>query len=301
MSLKHLRGLDLNLLLALDALLDERSVTRAATRAGVTQSGMSRSLGRLRALLKDPILVRAGGGMLLTPRAEELQPELREALRRLDAVMGREPAFDPSTARRAFRVATADYTMVVLVPALLARLEREAPGVELVAGPLPSPLEGELLSGALDVAVAPPRPSSPGMVWTRLFADRNVCIAGRGPPGKSLSLEAYCSLPHLVVSAQGRASRVDEVLERRGLRRRVALRVPSFLLAPLLVARSDLVATVPARVAQRVAGPLSLRVYELPLPLPEFTVALGWHERFREDPAHAWFRRTVVAAARESA
>jgi len=121
---------------------------------------------------------------------------------------------------------------------------------------------------------------------------------GHPVAGRSLSLEAFCALPHVVVSPEGRGSAIDEALGRRGLRRRPALRVPSFLVAPWVVAGSDLVTTLPARLARRFAEVLSLRILEPPLPLPDFALALGWHERVREDPSHAWFRRVVAAVAR---
>jgi DNA-binding transcriptional LysR family regulator len=271
----HLRQMDLNLLVALDALVEEGSVTRAARRVGLTQSAMSRALGRLRAHLGDPLLIRAGARMVLTPRAEGLGPALRGALQELEAIVTRGPTFDPASTRRTFRVATADYGMAVVVPALLGRL----------------------------AVLAPRRRSSPGLVWTRLFTERNVCLVRRNHTsvGRTLSLEAYCALPHVVVSPEGRGSVVDEALERRGLERRVALRVPSFLVAPLVVADSDMIATTASRVARRFAEALSLRILEPPIPLPEFALALGWHERVREDPAHAWFRRLVAAVARDLA
>jgi DNA-binding transcriptional LysR family regulator len=191
--------------------------------------------------------------------------------------------------------------MAVLIPPLLRRLRAEAPGVDLTITPIPGELDGALESGPLDAVIAPRRKSSPGLVWTRLFGERNVCLVRKDHPavGRTLSLEAYCALPHVVVSPEGRGSAVDEALRRRGLRRRVALRVPSFLFAPLVVAETDLVATTAARVARRFAEVLPLRVLEPPLPQPEFALALGWHERLRQDPAHAWFRRLVAEVARE--
>lgn len=296
--------MDLNLLLALDALVAERSVTLAARRMRLTQPAMSRALGRLREHFGDPLLVRAGRGMVLTPRAEALGPPLRQALLGLEAVVAEQPDFDPRRSRRTFTVATADYGMAVLVPPLLGRLGMEAPAVDLTVLPIPADLGGELESGRIDAVIAPKRPSAPGLVWSRLFAERNVCLVRDGHPrvGRTLSLERFCDLLHVFVSPEGRpVSVVDEALERRGLSRRIALRVGSFLVAPLVVAESDLIATTASRIAARFTGPLALRILAPPIDLPEFTLAIGWHERVRRDPGHAWFRALVASVARELA
>jgi DNA-binding transcriptional LysR family regulator len=151
------------------------------------------------------------------------------------------------------------------------------------------------------VAIAPKRSSSPGLIWTPLFSEGFLTLARAGNPKirKTLSLEAYCSLSHVFVSPEGRAgSVVDEALGRLGRKRHVALTVGSFLAVPLVVADSDLLATTAARIAQRFAAAFPLQIFRPPLELPRFTLALAWHERFRKDPAHVWFRSLVAEVGR---
>jgi DNA-binding transcriptional LysR family regulator len=292
--------MDLNLLLSLHALIEEASVSRAAARVGITQPAMSRALGRLREHLGDAILVRTGRGMRLTPRAASLAVSLRALLTELDALVGARPSFDPASARRTFEVATADYGAAVLLPPLLDRLARVAPGVGVRIHPVPEDLAPALEAGRFDVAVIPRRDDAPGMIWTRLFAERFVCLARRGHPriGRRLSLDVFCELGHVVVAPTGRpGSAVDELLARRGRARRIAAQVPSFLVAPLLVAGSDLIVTTPARIADRF-GELGLSTHPPPIEVPGFTIAVGWHERFRAEPGHAWFRGVVADVGR---
>ncbi len=298
MPLVHLDRLDLNLLLALDTLLEERSVTRAARRVGLTQPAMSRALSRLRASLADDLLVRSGRALAPTPRALALGPRLHRALERLEAAVVAEPRFDPAAARRTFHLATADYGMAVVVPLLLERLAVEAPQVDIVVHPQAEGDDEALADGRLDALVVPRRRSPPGFVWTELLTDDRVCLVRRDHPtvGKTLSLSQYCALGHVFVTPALQSSGiVDRALARRGLRRRVAVRVPSFLVAPLVVARSDLVATVAGRVARLFGDRFPVRALPAPVELPPVTVSLAWHERMRRDAGHVWFRRLVAS------
>jgi DNA-binding transcriptional LysR family regulator len=289
--------LDLNLLVALDALLRERSVTRAARRVGLTQPSMSRALGRLRLMFGDALFVRSGGGLVPTPRALALQPELREALERLASAIEDQP-FEPAVAERSFHLSTADYGMAVLAPRLTARLSAEAPSVRLVLHAQSEGDGGALVEGRLDALVLPRGPTTPGCIWTRLFSDEFVCLVRRDHPsvGTDLSLAQYCALGHVFVSpALESAGVADRALARRGLRRRVVVVVPSFLVAPVVASESDLVATVPSRIAELFVGRLPVRAVPVPLSLPAVTVSIAWHERMRRDPAHSWFRRVLVS------
>lgn len=300
MTRTHLSSLDLNLLLALDALLQERHVTRAASRMSLTQSAMSRALARLRATFDDPILVRSGRGMVLSPRAHALAAPLRRALDELDVIVGERPSFDPASAARTFQIATVDYAASLVLPALLARLAQEAPRVNLAIQPIPQDIDAALEGGTLDLVVAPRRRSAPGLVWRRIYSEPFVTLVREGHPGvgKALTLHQFCSLPHIVVAPEGRpGSNVDDALTRRGLQRRVALRLPSFLTAPLLVAQSDLILTTTESLARRFAELLPLRVLVPPVPLAPCTLAIAWHEKQRADPAHAWLRHAIAEAA----
>lgn len=296
--------MDLNLLRVLDVLLEDQSVTRAAARLGLTQPAVSRALGRLRAHFEDGLLARAGHRMVLTPRARALAQPLREALLGLDAAVRAGPSFAPDRCRRTFQIATIDYGVALLIPALMRRLTALAPHAGLAVTTQREDFSAALEAGTLDAVVAPRRAASAGIVWRKLFSDRFVCVVRAGHPrvGRRLTLDRYCELSHLAVSPQGRGpSGADEALAKLGRRRLVALRAPSFLAAPLLVAQSDLVLTTPERIVRSFVESLRLRVLEPPLALPGLTVSLAWHERVRRDPEHTWFRERLTEAAREVA
>lgn len=301
MSEMHEWPVRLERLAALDALLGTGSVTAAARRLGLSQPAMSRLLGRLREELQDPLLVRAGRGLVPTPRALALAPALHAALEAVRQAVAPPEAFSPATSRRTWRLATADYATAVLVAPLLERLAKEAPGMQVSTVPLTASAAVELVQGEVDAVLCPPRDLGAGLVWSRLLRDDWVAVLRGGHPSggaRQLTLEALCTTPQVFVAPSGQASGVlDVALARLGRRRQVALTVPSFLLAPVVVARTGLLGVVPRRVAAALAGPLGLEVLELPLPLPGLAVASGWHERSRRDPAHQWFRRQLVAVA----
>ncbi len=307
MTLAHvprLSAIDLNLLVQLDALLAEAHVTRAASRAGVTQSAMSRALARLRELLADPILVRTGRGMVPTARALALAAPLRRALTELEAVVLERPTFDAQTSKRIFTLATSDFAEALLLPPLRARLSREAPQVDVAVVRAGRDPGGALEDEEIDLAVSPHRGSAPALVWRHLFHEDFICMARKGHPElrgkKRLSLERFLALPQVMIAPDGKPGSVlDDELARLGKRRRVALRVPSFLVAPLVVAESDLIGTFPARLARRMARALPLQLFPTPLALPGFDILTAWHERFRQDAGHAWFRRVLTEVAAE--
>jgi DNA-binding transcriptional LysR family regulator len=301
----HLGAFDLNLVVALDALLAERSVTRAATRIGVTQSAASHALSRLRKLTGDELLVRARDGMVPTIRAEAMRAPLRRALEDLTGTLSSSRAFDPKTARLRAFVGASDYTELVLLPGIMARLVREAPGVELrVLMPGHDPAS-ELASGKLDFVVMPwaPGEEAQGIRGRQLLRERFVCIARRAHPlakTRTLSLSSFAAAAHALVSPWGMdGGYVDDALARLGLQRKVAVAVPHFLAAPHIIASSDLLLTVAERIAEVVAGPLDLAVLAPPpeLELAGFTLSILWHERTHDDPARRWLRDAIVAEA----
>jgi DNA-binding transcriptional LysR family regulator len=301
----HLGAFDLNLLVALDALLTERSVTRAAARIGITQSAASHALSRLRRLTGDELLVRGRDGMVPTLRADAMRAPLRRALDDITGTLSPARAFDPKTARLRAFIGASDYAELVLLPGIMARLMREAPGVELrvlVPGHDPA---SELAAGKLDfvIMLLPPGDAGQGIRGRRLFSDRFVCITRRGHPlakTKTLSLSSFARAAHALISPWGmEGGYVDDALARLGLQRKVAVAVPHFLVAPHIVASSDLLLTVAERVADVVAGPLGLVVLAPPqeLDLTGFTLSILWHERTHEDPARRWLREVIVAEA----
>ncbi|RKG91331.1 LysR family transcriptional regulator [Corallococcus terminator] len=297
-----LAGINLNLLVALDALLKEAHVTRAAARVGLTQSAMSHALGQLRELLDDALLIRGRGGMVLTPRAEQLAAPLRRGLVELQRALRNEPAFEPATASRRFTVATRDYFGSALLPSALELLGREAPGVDLTVLHVENTTYPALLeSGEVDlVVVTPPVETGPGLRQQKLFTEDFVCVVRKGHPRvrKTLDLDTYVKLSHVLISPRGDGvGAVDRVLAQRGLPpRRIALRVPYFLIAPLVVTRSDHVLTAPRRLIAAFSQAYPLQVFAPPLPVPSFDMIQVWHERFDGDPAHQWLRGFVARA-----
>jgi DNA-binding transcriptional LysR family regulator len=304
MNVDHVDEMDLNLLVALDALLGAGSVTEAARRCGVTQSAMSHSLARLRSLVGDPLLVRTHAGMAPTPRARALAQPLARALAELRSVVRTGTEFDAASSRRVFALASPDYSAFLLMPPLLERLGREAPGVEIISRPAPPSPAEPLEEERIDIALTPyPEPRST-LVAQKLFTERFVCVVRRGHPAvgktqRKLDLATFTSLGHVQIAPRGsRGGVVDDQLAKLGKTRHVALRVADFLVAPAVVARSDLVLTLPARVARATAGPHGLRVLDPPFAVPGFSVYQVWHERRRHEPGHAWLRGVLAEVAR---
>ncbi|WP_437680694.1 LysR family transcriptional regulator [Sorangium sp. So ce131] len=296
----NLSTVNLNLLVALDALLAERHVTRAAARVGVTQSAMSNALRQLRALFGDPLFVRGRRGVTPTPRALALAEPVRRGLATLAEAFA-EPRFDPASAERTVVLAASDYVELVLLPPLLARLARDAPGIRLEVRPwglheVPDTLargEVDLVLGYFDRV--PPRHGR-----TRLFEERFVCIARRGHPRirARLTTKAWVETPHVVVSERDDGpTGVDRALAAHGLRRTVGVRVSHFLLVPALVAQTDLVAALSRRVAEPFAASFGLRIYPPPIALPAAKVGMVWHERLEADPGHTWLRGVIADVA----
>lgn len=308
--MEALRAVDVNLFVAFDALARERNVTRAAERMGVTQSAMSHTLRRLRALFDDPLLVRGEGGMVLTPRAEALVVPLRAGLVSLSRALHAPGAFDAAHARRAFRIASPDLFDVLVLPGLLRRFAQVAPGVDLAVVPMPSTPGAALETGELDLVVQPHLVDGShdydfaavgGLQRRTLFRDRLRCFVREGHPAiprrGGLSMKRYVALGHVLVSPRGEgAGLVDRALAERDATRRVTVRVPQFSTALAILEQSDLVLTAPSALA-RVAG----RAVSLapPVALPEHAVAMLWHPRFTEDPAHRWLREQLVAVTRD--
>jgi len=301
----QLKAVDLNLVLALDALLAERHVTRAATRLGISQSAASHALGRLRALFADPLLVRGPRGtMIPTPRAELLAPALHRVLVDLEGVLRGGPAFEPATARRTFRIGASDYVELVLLPRLLERLGRVAPGIDVWVHTFADHGDDALAAGVLDVVLGPPRGTarSAGSYEKVLFDETFTCIVRAAHPlaDARMTLARYCAAPHLLVAPRGTpGSVVDDALAAVGRSRRIAAAIPHFLVVPYVIAGTDLVATLASRVAAMFSETLALVCMPPPLAIPKFQIALAWHERNHHDAPHRWFREQLVAVAAE--
>jgi len=310
-----LRGLDLNLVLALHALLVERHVTRAAKRLGLTQSATSHALARLRTKLRDPLLVRAGKRMVVSPRAEAMLGPLERALADIAHIVASPAPFDPASARMRFTIGANDFIELVLLPKLLARIWSEAPGIDVRIIREPRPWGESLSEGQADLVMGLPQHDIPdfdipaigtatpsGILKKRLFRERFVCVMRKGHPcaRRRLDLDTFVSLPHALVSPRGQAGAVvDIALARLGKRRRVAIELPHFLTAPHIVQQTDTVLTLAERVARTFAPSLDLVLVKPPLELPSFSISMLWHERRRADPAHTWLRTRISELAKE--
>jgi DNA-binding transcriptional LysR family regulator len=293
---------DLSLLLTLDALLQEANVTLAARRLGLSTPATSHALARIRERLGDPVLVRAGRKMVLTPRAEELRPQVRSLVEDATRVMSAAVPFSPRGLSRTFTVFTTDHVLLVLGPALDRILREEAPDVCLRF--LPSVMEDwiPLRDGVADLSVCILGHFPPEFRTRQLFTDRFVCVVRRDHPaaGRRLTLDRYLALDHIVVSPLGRPSHVDAVLAERGLERRIRRIVPFFNAGLLMAASTDDVLTVSDRAAEALAPTLGLRIVEPPLPLAPYSLNLLWHPRLENEPANRWLRDVFVRAATDA-
>jgi DNA-binding transcriptional LysR family regulator len=303
----NLSRIDLNLLVHFDALLTERSVTRAAARVGIGQSAMSHNLARLRELFGDELLTRGPDGLRLTPRAAALVEPVRATLTHIQALVSRDQSFDPATTARTFRFGLPDSMEVLIMPALLAHLREVAPGIQLRLSNFDSSrLLDELDADELDLAIGYDAfPQGQAHHKRRLlFTETYLCIfnaatTGIAPP---ISVDDYVRLPHVVTSLKpGRSVRgvVDEALEKRGLQRTIALTTPRFLTVPSLLLRAPVIASMHGRLARLFAADLGLSISPPPVALPEVAVSLLWHASYDRDPAHQWLRHLIVRLAAE--
>jgi DNA-binding transcriptional LysR family regulator len=296
----NLAAVDLNLLVAFEALMEERNVTRAAERVGLAQPSMSSALRRLRALFADELFLRAGAGMQPTERALALAGPIGGALRQIRGVLAPDQGFDPPTTRRRITIAATDYGDLVLVPELTRLLRREAPSIDLAVRPLTDATAAlaKLERGELDALIGGHLPDSPRCVRHRLFEERFVCIrdATRANGSEHLGLEDYATLPHALFSAaggDGLPSVIDALLARHGLKRRVAMTLAHVVAVPFAVAGTDLVATMAERVARRFTHVAGVAVVTPPFDIPAFAIDLVHIRRATDDPALRWFLDAV--------
>lgn len=296
----QLERFDLNLLRVLDALLSERQVSAAARRLGLSQPAVSSALARLRKTLGDPLLTRVGNGMALTPLAVELQPRVARALDDIGIALSAAISFDPASTHRVFRIGADDYASVVLLAPLATRLRRESPHATLEIWPFEEQFEERLALRDWDLAITD-RWSLRG--WRHcevLLHEDFVSIARTDHPrlGKSVSLEQFLAEEHALVSRRGRTSGVvDSALEGIAQRRRVVLTVPHYFAASAMIAATDLVMTLPRRVAQRVYAQSPVRTFETPLSLEGFDVAAAHHPRSVGDAGIRWLRQVLQEIA----
>ena len=301
-------ALDLNLLRVFDALMRERSVTRAGEQIGLSQPAVSAALNRLRAHLGDQLFVRRGHEMVPTPRADDLFPPVREALQRIEAALAPPRGFDPATARRTFTLLGADFFSVLLMPRLFARWSEAAPGItwrflDSARGDVQRLLQEDGIDAALERPLDTQEPIESAVLFSAPF----VVIARRGhpdlaglEPGAPVPLEVYARLPHAIRSIDGSLSgMVDEALAAAGHRRTVRIALPHFHGVAEAVASTAAIAAVPKQFAEAVAARMGLSIHAVPVETPAPEVRLYWHGRRTGDPAHRWLREAVLGASRE--
>jgi LysR family nod box-dependent transcriptional activator len=309
----HLNRFDMNLLIALDALLRERSVTRAGERIYLSQSAMSGALQRLRDHFGDELLVRVGRELELTPRAEALVEPIREILLRVQAALEAEPSFDPATAMRTFSIMMSDYCFVAYMRAVIKRLQAEAPGITCRVERLDAASIKRLEAGDVHFCLLPETPHLGGSVAliteagksvtlrrSRLFSDDWVCAVWRDHPtvGETMTVDEYLSLPHAVADfGPGTITVEDLAVRRDGLSLKASVSYGGFSFLPMLLEGTSLVATIQRRLGAFLQPGLPIRLLEPPIALTPIHETLVWHGRHEFEPGHMWLRKVMVETA----
>lgn len=292
-----IRNLDINLLKAFDALSDERSVTRAAERLSLTQPAVSGMLTRLRECFDDPLFTRAQRGIVPTQRALELARPVKTILAEvLELLQPRR--FNPGRAEMTITIAATDYALRAVVVPFIAALRLQAPGIRVAVLPVDHQhLTAQFARGLVDVALVTPETTPAELHATPLYDEHYVCLLRADHPlaqSETLSLDAFCSLDHALISYFGDSFRgvTDEALASIGRSRRVTLSVCSFLILPEILRVSDLISVVPRRLALNKTG---LKIYPPPLDIQGFTKSMVWHERTHRDAGYCWLRNLLVS------
>ncbi|MEO3991252.1 LysR family transcriptional regulator [Pseudocitrobacter cyperus] len=286
-----IRSLDLNLLKALDALLDEGSVTRAAQRLSLTQPAVSGMLTRLRDYFDDPLFVRAQRGMVPTARACELAAPVKQILTDISVLL--QPVdFDPLSARMTCSIMATDYALKAVIVPLMSALKKRAPGIRVAVHPLDNTRLLSLLErGEIDLALVTPESTPEDLHGRALYEEEYVCMMRDSHPillSGSMTLDTFCEQEHILVSSGGGFWGVtDEALAKLGRKRHVGMSVNSFLVLPEILRTTDMIAVVPRRLACQHDN---LTIVPPPLAVPGFTKSMAWHERNHRDPAHQWIR-----------
>ncbi len=304
MQQTNISNIDLNLLHALEALLEEGSVTRAAQAVNLSQPAMSRALDRLRHVLKDPLMVRAGRGMVLTPRAESLKQPVRNAMNGVRGVLTQDN-FDPATTDVHLRIVGIDYITSLMMPLALERLYQQAPHIHVDIENISEQTLLAFREGEIDLAIGVTNdgPYLASAYHQALYEENFVCVMRKDHPlsqQKTLSLNGFVEAAHALLSITGKGGgTIDRRLGDLGLKREIALRLPHFLVVHSVIEKTDLIATVPARLA-KLYSTENIVMRELPDEIkgPAFTVSQIWHERFQHDSAHKWLRAIVKDVCR---
>lgn len=294
---------DLNLLPVFVAMMEERNVTRAAERLGITQPALSNALSRLRDTLRDPLFIRERYGMKPTQMAEDLAPVIGAALASIDDVILGQQDFDPARATRLFTIAPNSYVEFVLMPAIVGRLRERAMGIKLRLTPFGNDvIETGAMSGTTDMVLGRIVDPPDNLVVQHLIDDGLACVVRADHPEikDGISKKQYESLKHVNVLPPGRMrAGLFQALEQKDLKREVAVSVTHFLAVPEMIAVTDYCATLPSLICRQLARDPRLKVLPTPVDLGTFPVDVAWHVRYRNDPAHRWLRSLISEVAKE--
>lgn len=293
---------DLNLLRVFIALMEERSATRAADRLGITQPALSNALSRLRDILHDPLFIRERYGMQPTQRAEALAPGIMLAIGQLDALVMEQQAFDPANANLLFTIAPNSYVEYVLVPAIVAKLREQAPGIKLRIIPYGNDLtETGVISGTTALVLGRIIDPPDNLIVQHLMDDSLACVVRADHPtvGDTITKEQFEHLKHVNVMPPGRMrAGLFQALDKQGLKRDVVVSVTHFLSVPEVISATDYCTTLPNQICRRLANDARLKILATPVDLGTFPIDIAWHVRYRHDPAHRWLRSLIEEVAR---
>jgi len=290
------KGIDLNLLIVFEAVRRHRAVSKAATALGLPQPTVSNALRRLRHIFDDELFVRAAGGVIPTPFAEQISAHVSEGIAAFDRTLNFRNEFDPAIAQRLFTILMTDIAEAIILPRLLEACRRTAPGVSFRTIQLPTDaIVPALRSGDVDLAIGYIPSLRSGLMQQMLFMSDYACLASarHSTIRRQVTKQIFRSSRHAIAEAQGTGHDiVERTLRKSGLDRQIGARVPHFLALPMIVASSDMLATVPRPLGKLMRQIADIRIYNHPLPLPQITMRQFWHERFNDDPGSKWLRTT---------
>jgi LysR family nod box-dependent transcriptional activator len=296
----NLRQIDLNLLVALDALLTERNVTRAGERLSLSQSAMSGALAKLRVLFDDELLVRVGRNLELTAYAEEISVPVRQCLQQLEDLLNAKRAFEPQSEQRVFRIAATEYAVLLMLAPVVKRLAELAPGISIQFVKLDSAAREQLANGEIDFSIMPDGVES-ALPSMDLFKDPWVCIVWEQHPsiGATMTVDEFMAQPHMTynIDDEGHASMADQHLARNGYRRNVVATTASFTNAPFLLQGTTMLTMVPRRLAERMREAARIRLLDIPVEVPPLAEKLIWNPRFTHSQPHQWMRGLLANIA----
>lgn len=289
---------DLNLLVVFDAVLAERSISRAADRLNLSQPAVSNALARMRKSTGDRLFVRVGNAMVPTPYAQGIADPIRQALASIRVSLAASQAFDPASSQRSFAIFLTDLGEAYFLPQLLARLNRIAPGVRIRTLPMPPELaEDALRNGEVDLAIGNLPDLGAGFYVQRLFRDRYVCVVRKDHPaiGERITEKQFAAAAHAIVTPGGWGHGIIErTLIEHGLEQRITLRMQNFLVLASIVATTDMVAIVPHSVGSQLSRQNEVKLLPLPIAIPAFDIKQCWQERFHDDQGNRWLRQQFV-------